>query len=277
VSCWGDDQEGQLGEGGRTPRSNPVTPYGLSSGVAGVAAGAAHTCAVTTAGGAKCWGDNSYGQLGNGTTSASLVPSDVQGLTMGVASIAAGGRFTCALTTAGNVKCWGDGTNGQLGGPSASSKPVDVALPSPAKAIVAGGRHVCVLANDGGVFCWGADDMNQLGLPRAAGAHSVPVRVATAGTAVAISAGGDETCAIGPTGGVQCWGADPVGDTGAGPAGPAVVPSLEGGVASVGAVAGHACAVMTGGAPKCWGTNAAGELGDGTNIDSWVPIDVLGL
>jgi hypothetical protein len=101
--------------------------------------------------------------------------------------------------------------------------------------------------------------------------------VAKVSAVAAISSGGDETCVVDGTGGVECWGADPVGDLGMGPAGPAFVPSLASRVASVGVVAGHACAVTTGGAPKCWGANVAGELGDGTTIDSWVPVDVRGL
>jgi alpha-tubulin suppressor-like RCC1 family protein len=280
VSCWGDDQQGQLGDGGRTPRSQPVTPQGLGrlgAAVTSVAAGGAHTCAVTSAGGAKCWGDNSYGQLGNGTTSVSLVPSDVQGLTSGVTLVATGERFTCALLTAGGVKCWGDGSSGQLGKSSSSSKPVDIALAAPAKAIAAGGRHACAITQQGLLYCWGADDSRQLGDAHVVFAQPIPQRVSGAGLVVAVSAGGDETCAVDAMGGVHCWGIDPVGDAGPGPADPSSVPSLYGGVASIGVVAGHACAVMTGGAAKCWGVNGAGELGDATTTASWVPVDVQGI
>jgi hypothetical protein len=98
-----------------------------------------------------------------------------------------------------------------------------------------------------------------------------------AGVFAAVSAGGDETCALDASGVVQCWGIDPVGDGAPGPADPSIVPSLSGGVASIGVVAGHACAVMTAGAAKCWGSNGAGELGDGTTIGSWVPVDVQGI
>lgn len=72
-------------------------------------------CAVTLAGGAKCWGDNSMGQLGDGTTTARLTPVDVTGLTSGVAEIAAGSNFTCAVLTNGTIKCWGYNGYGQLG------------------------------------------------------------------------------------------------------------------------------------------------------------------
>jgi alpha-tubulin suppressor-like RCC1 family protein len=276
LACWGDDREGQLGDGARMPRSDPFSPPGLQAGVASVSAGALHTCVVTTAGGAKCWGNNVYGQVGNGTSSGVLVPADVVGLGAGVASLAAGSTFTCAVMQAGGVKCWGDGTYGQLGGSGGSTKPIDVAVPGSVKSVVAGGRHACALASDSRVLCWGANDVHQLGVTGPS-ARAAPAPVPGVENVVVLAAGGNETCAIDAGGGVRCWGADPIGDVGPGPGGPDVVPSLASGIASITVVAGHACAVTTGGAPKCWGANASGQLGDGTTIDSWVPVDVLGI
>jgi alpha-tubulin suppressor-like RCC1 family protein len=101
VTCWGDNQYGQLGDGTTTARLTPVDVTGLTSGVAAISAGLDETGAVTTGGGAKCWGDNGYSQVGDGTTTNRLTPVDVSGLTSGVATIVSGAFRSCAVTTAG--------------------------------------------------------------------------------------------------------------------------------------------------------------------------------
>jgi alpha-tubulin suppressor-like RCC1 family protein len=106
-----------------------VGVVGLGSGVASVTAGDFHTCAVTTAGGVKCWGYNGNGELGDGTTTNSTTPVDVVGLGSGVASVTAtGASHSCAVTTAGAVKCWGYNGYGELGDGTTtnSNTPVDV-------------------------------------------------------------------------------------------------------------------------------------------------------
>jgi hypothetical protein len=83
--------------------------------VVAIAAGFGHTCALTSAQGVKCWGYNYFGQLGDGSTEDHLTPVDVSGLASGVVGLAANGQYSCAITSAGEIKCWGDNSNGQLG------------------------------------------------------------------------------------------------------------------------------------------------------------------
>ena len=129
VKCWGWDSFGQLGDGTSYPmRRAPVDVSGLSSGATAIAAGNAHTCALTSGGGVKCWGDNVYGELGDNSTTMRLAPVDVSGLASGATSVATGNGHTCAMTGSGGVKCWGDNGSGQLGDNSTTRRltPVDV-------------------------------------------------------------------------------------------------------------------------------------------------------
>jgi hypothetical protein len=115
VKCWGRGSEGELGNGGFVASSTPVNVSGLGSGVLAVSSGTEHTCALTSAGGVKCWGYNFYKQLGNGLDTPSAVPVDVVGLATGITAVEASLSHTCAITTPGGVKCWGYNLNGQLG------------------------------------------------------------------------------------------------------------------------------------------------------------------
>ena len=224
VKCWGRNSFGQLGDGTTTDRTTPVDVAGLPAGVKAIAAGVGRTCALTSVGGVKCWGDNQYGQLGDGTTEERHAPVDVAGLTHGVKAIEVGDGHTCALTNAGGVKCWGYNPDGQLGDGTKADRhaPVDVlGLTAGVSAVVAGGGHTCARTNAGGVLCWGRGDAGQLGNGRhrcrAACRSSRPVRVSGLARGVAaIAVGGLHSCALAKAGSIRCWGYNLWGELGDG-------------------------------------------------------------
>jgi Regulator of chromosome condensation (RCC1) repeat len=128
AKCWGLNVVGEVGDGTTTDRYVPVDVFGLDSGVAALAVGGFHTCALTSAGGAKCWGWNRFGQLGNGASSDSSIPVDVFGLASGGGALSAGEWHTCARTDSPGLVCWGRNGFGELGDGTSnkSSVPVNV-------------------------------------------------------------------------------------------------------------------------------------------------------
>jgi alpha-tubulin suppressor-like RCC1 family protein len=166
VRCWGDNGHGQLGDGTTIERHTPTNATGLDHGVSAISAGGDHTCALLSTGLVKCWGDNSDGELGDGTTTERHAPVDVVGLATGVTEVATGKAYTCALTVAGGVRCWGANALGQLGNDSmtGSLQPLDVSdLASGVRAIAAGDVFACAVTVAGAVECWGTDDGDQFG------------------------------------------------------------------------------------------------------------------
>ncbi len=283
VKCWGANNRGQLGDGTTTARLTAVDVTGLSSGVSSVSAGSSHTCALTEGGGVKCWGRNSDGRLGDGTTIQRVTPVDVVGLKSGVSAITAGQFHTCALTNGGGVKCWGYNDRGQLGDGSTADRmtAVDVSgLSSGVTAIAAGEGHTCALTSGGGVKCWGSNGRGQLGDgTRTDRLTTVDVSGLSSGIG-AIATGSSHTCALTAGGGVKCWGANDNGQLGDGTRTDgltAVDVSGLGSEASAVAVAVgllHTCANTTSGRVKCWGENAFGQLGDGTTVERLIAVEV---
>lgn len=227
VKCLGGNTYGQLGDGSNTPSLEPVDAIGLGSGVAAISARFEHSCAVTAGGAVKCWGLNNFGQLGDGTQVAQYTPVTAWNLTSGVAAISTGYEYTCALTTGGGVKCWGNDLNGQLGdgGGDIIAFPVDVAgLGSGVAAISAGYAHACALTTAGGVKCWGDNDYGQLG-DGSTTTRLAPVDVSGLASGVAaISASRDHTCAVTTAGGIKCWGRNDSGELGDGSTEASLVP-----------------------------------------------------
>lgn len=191
-----------------------------------------------------------------------------------VSSIAAGGFFTCAQTTAGGVKCWGQG--GDLGDGTDIDRltPVNViGLSSRVIAVTAGMFHACVFLQSGGVQCWGGSWLGD----GTGGGSSVPVNVIQlAGSVVDVSAGMGHTCVLISGGGVQCWGFNDDGQFGNGTTTDSFVPvnatGLQGAWKAIAAGEMHTCALAESGTVMCWGNNEWGQLGDGTTISRTLPV-----
>ncbi len=283
VKCWGRNSDGQLGDGTTTNRLTPVDVSGLTSGISAIAVGNFHTCARTVGGGVKCWGRNSLAQLGDGTSTRRLTAVDVSGLTSGVSAIATGGGHTCALTSTGGAKCWGDNSNGEIGDGTLTRAftSVDVSgLTSGVSAIAAGNQHTCALIG-GGVKCWGRNSDAQLGDGTTSiRLTSVDVSGLTSGVS-GVSSYSRHTCVFTAVGSVKCWGSNSRGQLGDGTTTlrriAVDVSGLTSGVSGIATGSGHTCALTTGGGVKCWGGNVLGELGDGTTTQRLTPVDVSGL
>lgn len=310
--CWGRNASGQLGNGLTSNSSLPVGVQGFdgdSAEVEGVALGESHACAMYddtgVIGAVKCWGDNTYYQSGNGLTSGAgfaaqyttpgLVVSGLDGTgalgltATNATAITAGKRHACAITGAGTVKCWGFNSEGQLGDASTTNRetPVTPATAGVPSVIAAGDYHTCMMNAAGAIQCWGRNNEGQLGDGTTTD-RTAPTAVAgLGGTATALAAGGNTTCALVDVAGTitaKCWGHNGFGQVGDGTTTNRSSPTNVTGLTGVtpaqilvggrttlsGAVttnSGHACLISTTGGMRCWGGGASGQLGDGDSDD----------
>jgi alpha-tubulin suppressor-like RCC1 family protein len=237
-----------------------------------------HSCALKADGTVVCWGNNSYGQLGDGTVVDRRVPVAVPGLS-GVVSLSAGSQTSCALKVDRSVWCWGRNDLGQLGNGTRidSRTPTQVSGLTDATAVAAGSFHTCALRSGGGVRCWGSNSGGALGTATTANPSSTPVDVAGLTDAVALAAGSG-SCAVRRSGQVACWGTQGLVLTPTGT--PVYQATAVAGLANIVSVSfgsSHMCALRGDQRVLCWGNNLNGQLGDGSSTARSSPTLVTGL
>jgi alpha-tubulin suppressor-like RCC1 family protein len=286
--CFGDDTDGQLGlhemlGGAGGAQDAGIIPGGFSAigeAVLQVAAGGAHTCALTETQRVVCFGRNLDGQV-DGEPSATRAPIVVAAL--GAVQVAAGGAHSCAVTGDG-VVCWGRALYAETGHGASDQAQPPALVPGTedAREVATGARHTCMRRADGRLLCWGELVDEASGQPQIVEA---PTLVPGVEDAVSISAGAGHTCLLHRDLRLSCFGRNESGQLGDGtriararPVDVAIETALEvsaGGLERDGELLAHTCALTRGFHVSCWGRNAEGQLGIGHASDSLSPAVVL--
>jgi prepilin-type N-terminal cleavage/methylation domain-containing protein len=241
-------------------------PYAVS-----LAAAASHTCAIMSDTTVKCWGNESFGQLGDGVSAGHTTTAvSVTGLT-GATGLALGLNFSCALLSSGSVKCWGDNSWGNIGNGvtgGSYSTPVSVSGISTATQIAAGNNRqaICALLAAGTIKCWGYGAEGELG-NGGTSPSNVPVAVSSLTGVTGLTSGGLIFCGN-VSGSLSCWGYNAFGAVGNGTSGgnqttPSATVGLAGTILTASGGEDYDCAIISGGSVKCVGLDDKGQLGDG--------------
>lgn len=298
VECWGQSNQGELGNGGIGDPScvvgfcepTPQTISGLTNATemasdGGNGANGYGYCAVLSTGSVECWGENNGGELGDGTDTGpdsctegpcSTIPVSVTGVTNAV-QITSNGLGYCVVLTTTGVQCWGgDGAN------STSTVAVAVAGLTGVSELATAGWGYCALVSGGTVECWGDDNFGELGNGTVSQAGSdVPLVVPGITTATAVVGNGDgfsdlSYCAVLTSGSVDCWGDDSIGELGDGSTATADTPVEVSGLTDAASLTsdgvGFCATLQVTGDVSCWGDNSTGELGNGSTTESDVPV-----
>ena len=279
--CWGSGFFDQLGLG--FPISRASVPFPVAGGLtfAALSVGLNHSCGLTKAGEAYCWGINSLGELGDGTKNQRDAPVPVLDAPA-LVSLTLGLSHACGLTKAGAAYCWGHNGSAQLGDGTSDERPGAVAVIGNHKFAVleAGGGVTCGVTTDSRALCWGSNAAGQLGNNGDLVTHPVPGPVFGGYLFTTIAVGGSHACALTKGGQALCWGRNIDGQLGSG--GTVEMTKVPRAVASaatftsIDAGSRHTCAISKSGQTLCWGGNDDGQLGNGSTEMSPVPVPVSG-
>lgn len=300
--CWGADTRGQLGDGTATTGGSAaaVEVSGISN-VVQVAAYGDTTCAVIDDGRVYCWGASDDYKLGQAVPADSDVPVEITDVGPDVGDVGkavqveVGGSFVCALLTTGEIACWGDNANGQLGSasPATSYNAVVQGGSNRYLTLASGDNHGCAIELGGSIWCWGEGQNGKLG-DGATSDNTTPNRVSnypvSPNTAAYVMAGTEHSCAVLSSGEVICWGLEANGRLGNNSTGgtrttPVKVlnfdidadgsvndGNLRGITGGFAAGLAHTCVTANSGFVMCWGENGLGQLGDSTTTDRRRPV-----
>lgn len=278
IFCWGADAAGQLATNSTVVKTVPTL---IDSSVLNVndalslSAGGNMTCALRAGGALACWGENTYGQVGDGTTTNRSVPRAITVVGVTFSQIDTGGEHTCAVTATNTTLCWGRNHLNQLGDETYAnaSSPRSNGMTSVSE-VTTGESHTCAQFSDHSVKCWGNNPSNVRLGDGNVDVTKIPYNFITLANIIDVAQGTDFFCALDDGGSVYCMGSNGRGQLGDGTTGARTFPGAVIGITTaveVEAGDDFACALLADSSVSCWGGNDTGSFGDGTSTSSLLP------
>jgi len=283
--CWGKNLYGQLGDNSNVDKDVATQENSHSLNWKQVSAGGDHTCGVKISGQLFCWGNGSYGQLGNAAgTFIQMTPVRENSQATNWKQVSGGYDHTCAVKTNGTLYCWGYNLDGELGDSTLANKntPTQAGTDTNWSQVAASYYHTCAVKTNGTLYCWGSNSKGVLGLGSSANSwYSSPQQVGSDTNWKQVGGGPRaelHTCAVKTTGELYCWGSDDYGQMGLG-TNPNfyLAPTKVGSDLDWNEVAdgyGFTCATKTDNTLYCWGYNFYGQVGDASLTNRRTPVQV---